>query len=72
MKLNSGQRHLLRLVKVGQACPDGWAPVSMQVFPLVKALPAELVELHSVGNDGRGRAQLTPKGGSILDAMDWL
>ena len=71
-KLDDGQKHFLRLIEKGQACPDGWAPVSKAVFPLVNAMPTELVELHSVGDDGRGRARLTSEGQAILNAMAWL
>ena len=69
--LNPGQKHLLTLVNKG-ADADGWAPVSAPVFPLVKSLPSELVELEPIGDDGRGRARLTAAGNGLLDAMMWL
>lgn len=72
-KLDSGQKHFLRLIEKGQQCPDGWAPVSRVLYPLViKTLPAELVEHAPVGDEGRGRARLTQAGQNLLDAMAWL
>lgn len=71
-KLDAGQKHLLNLIAKGQACPDGWAPVSRPVYPLLAAMPDALVELHPVGDEGRGRARLTEAGQSLLDAMAWL
>lgn len=71
-KLNAGQKHMLKLIAKEQECPDGWAPVSNQVYPLLQAMPSELVELHAVGDEGRGRARLTPAGQSLIDAMAWL
>lgn len=70
-KLTAGEIHFLRLIEKGQNCPDGWAPVSKQVLPLVKAMPAELVEWREV-DDGRGLAMLKPAGQNLLDAMAWL
>jgi hypothetical protein len=71
-KLDAGQKHLLRLVRKG-AEADGWAPVSATVYPHAKtALPHELATLEPVGEDGRGRARLTPAGEALLDAMEWL
>jgi len=72
IKLDSGQKHFLRLIEKGQQCPDGWAPVSALVYPLVqKMMPPELVEHHEV-EGGRGRARLTEEGQSLLDALMWL
>lgn len=71
-KLDAGQKHLLTLVAKGQNCPDGWAPVSKQVYPLLESMPKALVELHHIGNEGRGRARLTDKGQDLIDAMVWL
>jgi hypothetical protein len=71
IKLDAGQKHLLRLVAEG-ADAEGWAPVSKPVFPLVEKLPGKLVELEAVGDEGRGRVRLTPAGESLLDAMAWL
>lgn len=71
-KLDSGQKHFLRLIAKGQQCPDGWCPVSKVLYPVVQAtMPAELVEHHPTENGG-GRAQLTPAGQNLLDAMEWL
>ncbi len=71
-KLDSGQKHFLRLIARDQQNPGGWCPVSKVVYPLVqKTMPAELVEHHPT-EDGRGRARLTAAGQSLLDAMAWL
>lgn len=71
-KLDAGQKHLLRLVRKG-ADAEGWAPVSAMVYPhAVKILPPELATTEPVGDEGRGRARLTPAGESLLDAMEWL
>lgn len=70
-KLNDGDKHLLRLIVQGHD-EKGWAPVSKLVFPLVKALPGELVVLETVGDSGAGRVCLTANGQSLIDAMAWL
>lgn len=71
-KLDPGQQHFLRLIEKGQACPDGWAPVSAAVYPLVQGLPPELIEHAPVGDEGRGRARLSAQGHAVLDAMAYL
>ena len=72
VKLNAGQKHLLRLIAKEQNCPAGWAPVSAPVYPLVASLPAELVEHRAVGGEGQGDARLTERGLAVLDALGWL
>ena len=57
-RLDAGQKHLLNLVVKG-ADKYGWVLVSAQVFPLMQKIPRELVELESVGDEGRGQARLT-------------
>lgn len=54
MTLNAGQRHLLRLVEK-DADADGWTPVSEIVWPLVHALPDDLVEKVKLGTGGKCR-----------------
>lgn len=61
-------RHLLRLVRKGMTEHDGWAPVSAVVWPLVAALPDDLVE-REPGDEGAGRVRLTPEGDTV---MAWL
>ena len=70
-KLNSGQKHLLRLI-VQDADADGWAVVSKPVFPIMAGMPFALVELERVGDEGRGRARLTFEGRNVIDAMAWI
>ena len=71
IKLDGGQKNLLRLVVRG-ADAEGWAPVSKPVFPLLERIPAALVELERVGEEGRGRVRLTQEGEKVVDAMAWL
>ena len=71
MKLTSGEKNMLRLVAKGTA-PDGWAPVSAPVVPMIEMLPGQLVEFQRVGDQGRGRVRLTAEGAAVLDAMAWL
>lgn len=71
-KLSGGQKHLLKLIANG-ADAEGWATVGKMVFPHVKdMLPNELAHLELVGNEGAGRARLTPAGQNVLNAMVWL
>lgn len=69
IKLDGGQKHLLRLVVQG-ADAEGWAPVSKPVFPLMERVPEALVELERVGEEGRVR--LTQEGKKVVDAMAWF
>lgn len=62
-KLDAGQMHLLRLTMQG-AAGDGWAPVSAVVWPLIAALPSDLVEL--LPSDNGGHARLTHDGEVVL------
>ena len=71
IKLDGGQKNLLRLAAQG-ADAEGWAPVSKPVFPLLERIPAALVELARVGEEGRGRVRLTQEGEKVVDAMAWL
>jgi len=70
-KLNAGQKHMLNLIAKGQN-KEGWTPVSAPVYPLLKSMPTELIELQSIGDEGRGQARLTQEGQSLLNAMAWL
>ena len=70
-KLNSGEKHFLRLIASGQADNGGWAKVSKTLYPLVQKMPPELVE-HEPAEDGWGRARLTPQGEAVLEAMEWV
>lgn len=63
MKLDHGELHLLRLIEKG-AAGDGWAPVSTVVWPLIAALPTDLVEL--LPSDNGGHARLTHDGEVVL------
>lgn len=68
MRLNDGERHILRLVAAGKDDENGWAKVSAPVFPLVNQMPKELVEIEQV-EAGGGRARLTQEGTVVLK---WL
>lgn len=70
-KLDAGQKNILRLTAKG-ADQNGWAPVSKQVFPIVEALPRELVEIEKGVGTSFGRVRLTALGTIIVTAMEWL
>jgi hypothetical protein len=72
MKLDAGQKNLLRLVEQGGEA-DGWTPVSAAVMPVARnQLPPQLVTLEDVGTEGRGRVKLTALGVAVIAAMEWL
>jgi len=69
-KLTSAERHILKLIS--KSIDDsGSAPVSRAVMPIIEAMPMELVS-YERRVDGTGRAVLTSKGKSVLEAMEWL
>jgi hypothetical protein len=68
LKLSAGQKHLLGLIVKG-ANAEGWAPVSVPVFPLLKTIPIELIDLEAT-DEGRGRARLTVLGQTLIDAVN--
>jgi hypothetical protein len=70
-KLDGGEKNFIRLIARGQEQNGGWAKVSKPLYPLVKNMPAELVE-HKPADDDCGWARLTPHGEAILEAMNWL
>lgn len=73
MKLDANQKHMLKLIAKEQDCPEGWALVGKQIYPLlVEIIPPELAEHHPIGDEGCGQARLTAKGESIVAAMEWL
>lgn len=66
-QLSRGDKHLLRLVRQDQDA-EGWAKVSLMVWPLMQKLPSELVTLESTALPGiGGRAKLTGAGETVLD-----
>ena len=72
VKLHSGHKRILHLTD-RDAGEDGWAPVSAILMPhLVNDMPAELVEIEPVGDEGKGRIRLTAEGKNIIEAMKWL
>lgn len=62
-KLDHGQLHLLRLIVHG-ANAEGWAPVSSTVWPLITAMPSDLVETRA--NATGGHARLTSDGDAVV------
>ncbi len=64
MKLDYGDKHLLRLIRQGQD-GEGWAAVSKIIFPLIKGLPDQLVIWEETAE--KYRAKLTDTGNAILD-----
>lgn len=63
MKLDTGDRHLMRLA-TRDAGADGWATVSAVVWPKIEKLPDELVERQST--DDGGLVRLTSEGHAVL------
>ena len=70
MKLDNGQKHILRLI--ARDCDDeGWTAVSEALYPhLSKNMPSELVEFEKL--EIGGRARLTEEGHNVINAMKWL
>jgi hypothetical protein len=64
MKLDAGQKHLLRLTAKGASENGGWAPVSKLVWPLIAALPNDLIEKQPAAEGGLAR--LTEAGETVL------
>ena len=62
-KLDGGQLHLLRLIDQG-ADEEGWAPVSSTVWPLIVAMPLDLVERRVAASGGHAR--LTTDGDAVM------
>jgi len=69
-KLEMQHKHVLKLI--ARDCDEnGWAPVSKTLYPhLSKNIPPELAEFEKL--ETGGRARLTDKGQSVVDAMAWL
>lgn len=63
MKIDAGQKNLLRLA-LRDADANGWAKVSAMVWPLVTALPRDLVETSPTGDGGYVR--LTDSGKAVV------
>lgn len=63
MKLDDGQKHLLRLA-LKDADADGWAKVSSIVWPLVSKLPDDLIEKRP--SDTGGHVRLTGRGKAVV------
>lgn len=66
MILDSGQKNLLRLTRKGMGEDKGWAIVSKAVWPMIVAMPPDLIERHLL-QDGTGIARLTDRGEAVLD-----
>lgn len=64
--LNTNQRHLLRLAKIG-AAEDGWAPVSNVVWPLLAQVPERLMEREWPEGAEKGRCRLTKDGEAVVE-----
>ncbi len=64
MKLDSGNKHLLRLILKGKN-KEGWAKVSDILWPIVSKLPTQLVEFNADGNQKFVR--LTHDGEVVLE-----
>lgn len=67
--VTAGHRHLLRLVQRDSGS-DGWTPVSSIVFPLMQAVPQDLLELEQDAPGAGGRARLTEKAHSVMELIE--
>lgn len=67
--ITAGHRHLLRLVQ-RDAGSDGWKPVSSIVFPLMQAVPQDLLDLEQDAPGAGGRARLTEKARSLMELIE--
>ena len=67
-KTCSGEKHFLRLIARDQQNQNGGRLSAKRFSRLFRRCPTELVELHPT-EEGRGRAQLTERGQSLIDAM---
>lgn len=65
-ELTAGDKHLLRLIR-REKDADGWAKVSKMLWPIILALPTQLVETRA--SDDGGFIRLTDAGSTVLD---WL
>ena len=68
MQLEKGEIHMLKLTKKANKDANGWAKVSKAVWPSVRTLPSQLVELQET-NDG-GFIRLTREGETVLDFLN--
>jgi hypothetical protein len=64
-KLDAKAFHLPYLAQQG-AGPDGWAPVSTVIWPLLGIVPADLLEREWLEGAEKGRCQLIPAGAAVL------
>lgn len=61
-------RNLLHLVKRSPSDAEGWRKVSAPIWPLVEALPPDLVTLEP-SPDGGGRMRPTDRGQAVIDYL---
>jgi hypothetical protein len=59
---------LLRLTRKGMNENDGWAKVSKIVWPVIDAMPCDLIERQR-HEDGSGLARLTARAEVLLDYL---
>ena len=64
--LNAGDKHLLLLAQRDKDA-EGWCRVSKQVWPLLKGIPPEFVELRP--SDDGGHIRLTEVGDTYVNWM---
>lgn len=70
MKLDSGQKHILRLV-ARDADAEGWCSVSNFLITAIRHnMPEKLVQFKSV--DEKWFIRLTNDGEDVVRAMEWL
>lgn len=70
MKLDAGQKHILRLIERDRNT-EGWATIGGMLYKTLSAnIPVELATFEKL--EVGGRARLTDEGQNVLNAMDWL
>ena len=67
-KLTSDAKDIILLYQRSKKDNDGWAIVSIPIWPLMSSVPSELIELQGNETTG-GRARLTEHGKIVADYL---
>ena len=70
MKLDAGQKHILKLIARDKK-EDGWTPVSSFLYKTLSTdIPNELATFEQL--EVGGRAKLTDRGIALLESLIWI